>query len=305
MTRWIPRLRSVTPVRAGAAILTVAALVFAAHYVRRGYQQCHPARVRVSDAEAQRAKLGFSKLSEMELQTADGMRLKTWYVPPRNGAAIVLVPGLGGNRASLLEEALLFDRHGYGVLLLEPRAHGDSGGTTATWGHLEADDVVRAVQLAYAQPGVSSVGALGFSVGASAVALAAVREPSIHAVILYATWTSLREEIAYKARRRGRLAAFFITKGYELSGVDVDAVSPVVQLHRISPRPVLLLSGGLDTDTPPSVMDRVMGACGEPSELWKLPSAGHGGYLQAAPEEYERRVMGFWESVLAKTAVPP
>lgn len=294
---WLHR---IGPLRLAGAVVALGLVALAAHYVRRGYQQCHPKRERVSAAQAAQAKQRLPSLTELELRTADDLRLKTWYVAPRNGITIVIVPGLGGNRASLLDEAVLFARHGYGSLLLEPRGHGDSGGSASTWGYLETEDIVRAVKLAYAQPGVVGVGALGLSVGASGVALAAAKDPSIRAVILYATWTSLREEIAYKARNRGKIAAFFITKGYELSGVDVDAVAPEAQLKRISPRPLFLLSGGADEDTPASIMDRIFAASGKPSELWRLPSVGHGGYLQAAPEEYERRVLGLLDRTFAK-----
>ena len=92
-------------------------------------------------------------------------------------------------------------RHGYGALLFDSRAHGESGGTAATWGSLEAGDVAEATRFVRAQPGVTSIAVLGFSVGASAVSRAAADDSTIGAVILYATWTSLRDEIAYKARR--------------------------------------------------------------------------------------------------------
>ncbi len=296
--------RPVLSIRGCVSILSVAFFAFAAHHCHRGYQQCRPARLRATAEEASRAKLLFPSLTELVVQSADNLGLKAWYVAPRNGACIVLVPGLGGNRASMLDEAEVFARHGYGALLLEPRAHGDSGGSTATWGTLEADDVIRAVKLAYAQTGVTSVGALGFSVGASAVALAAARDPSIRAVVLYATWTSLREEILHKTPHHWRLSALFTAWGYELAGAHLDSIVPERELKRVSPRPILLLSGGRDEDTPPAIMDRVLAACGSPSELWRLPSVGHGGYLQAGPDEYERRVVGFWDRAFAKATTP-
>jgi predicted alpha/beta-fold hydrolase len=39
-------------------------------------------------------------------------------------------------------------------------------------------------------------------------------------------------------------------------------------------------------------------AAGEPKELWILPHGGHGGYLQAEPEEFERRVVSFFDTAL-------
>jgi len=286
---------------AGALFGALGFCVFSGHYLKVGYQQCHPPRSAVTAEETERAQRLLPGLRELTYQTADSLTLRSWYAPPKNGSVMVIVTGLGGNRASLLDEAALFARHGYGVLLLDARAHGDSQGNTATWGYLEADDVVRAVDLAYAQPNVEKVGALGFSVGGSAVALAAIRSPKIRVVVLYATWTSLREELAYKAPS-GRLSEFWIRKGYELSGVNIDAVAPGPEMHRLAPRPLFMLSGSDDTDTPPDEMDRLFALCAEPKELWHLSGVGHGGYFQAQPEEYERRVVGFLDRAFGAAA---
>lgn len=264
----------------------------AARYVSHGYKRCHPARSKLTLADEERAKRELPRVSELTFPVADGSHLHAWYTPPKNGKVMVMVTGLGGNRASLLDEAAVFARHGYGSLLLDERAHGDSEGNVATWGYLEAADVSRAVAEAYAQPGVTGVGALGFSVGGSAVALAAARDPRIQVVVLYATWTSLREEILFKEDDRS-VAAFFTALGYRLSGVRIEDVRPENLISRIAPRPLLMVSGGEDSDTPPWVMDRLFAAGKSPKELWRVPNAGHGGYFRAAPEAYEQRVIGF------------
>jgi len=41
------------------------------------------------------------------------------------------------------------------------------------------------------------------------------------------------------------------------------------------------------------------GAAGD-AELWEIPEAHHVGGLQARPEEYERRVVGFFDEALAR-----
>lgn len=286
---------------AGAAACGVAALLFVGHYLWRGWEQCHPPRLRVTAEETKRAHQLLPELRELEVDGADGTKMRAWYERPRNGIVLVLVPGLGGNRASFLDEAALFAKHGYGSLLLEERDSGESGGETSTWGYLEEDDVSRAVRVAYAQPGVVDVGALGFSVGGSAVVLAAAKDPSIHAVLLYATWTSLREEIAYKTRHRGHWASYWIEKGFELSGTQLNAIQPEQHMQQLAPRAVFLLSGGEDEDTPDWVMKRLLDASASSAQLWRLPTVKHGGYLQSAPQDYEQRVMAFWDGAFAES----
>jgi alpha-beta hydrolase superfamily lysophospholipase len=63
-------------------------------------------------------------------RTADGVQLSAWYIPPRNGAAVLLLPGAGSTRAAVLSQGAVLARHGYGALLLDGRGHGRSGGHT-------------------------------------------------------------------------------------------------------------------------------------------------------------------------------
>ena len=65
---------------------------------------------------------------DVAFRTADGVRLSAWYIPPRNGAAVALLPGAGSTRTSLLGQAAVLARHGYGALLVDTRGHGRSGG---------------------------------------------------------------------------------------------------------------------------------------------------------------------------------
>ena len=71
---------------------------------------------------------------DVAFRTADGVRLSAWYLPPRNGAAVLLLPGAGSTRAAVLGQGAVLARHGYGALLLDGRGHGRSGGHTMDFG---------------------------------------------------------------------------------------------------------------------------------------------------------------------------
>ena len=60
--------------------------------------------------------------------TNDSLNLAASYVPSRNRAAVVLFPGATRSR-----EARMLIRHGYGVLLLDPRGQGSSEGDIVRW----------------------------------------------------------------------------------------------------------------------------------------------------------------------------
>ena len=274
--------------------------VFTVHYASFGWQQCHPPRLLVTNEERSQAKAAMPTLEEVELEGEGGVPLRGWFVPPKSGALVILVTGLGGNRASLLPEAELMARAGYGIFSWDARASGESGGNVATWGVLEALDIAQAVRFARARPEVKRVALLGFSVGASAVSRAAANDPSISAVILYATWTNLRDEIRYKTSKGGPFAASAALLGFRLSGTDIDAIRPEDDMKRIAPRPVLFVSGRVDGDTPPAIMDRMFELSSPPKQIWKLPNVGHGGYEQASPAEYEQHVLGFLDQYLQR-----
>ena len=59
---------------------------------------------------------------------SDGVRLSGWYIASRNGAAIVLVHGGGGDRQGTIRHARMLAEAGYGVLLYDARGRGESAG---------------------------------------------------------------------------------------------------------------------------------------------------------------------------------
>ena len=61
---------------------------------------------------------------EVTLRTSDGLDLAAWYVPSRNGAAVISYP----TRQGKLPQARMLVRHGYGVLLLDARGYDGSEG---------------------------------------------------------------------------------------------------------------------------------------------------------------------------------
>ena len=66
---------------------------------------------------------------------------------------------------------------------------------------------------------------------------------------------------------------------------------------QIAPRAVFLISAGKGVDS--EVLNRrFYDVAGEPRTLWEIPEAGHTGGLEARPQEYERRVVGFFDQAL-------
>ncbi len=240
---------------------------------------------------------------DVRLVTSDGVELAGSYVPSVNGAAVLVYPGRGpspSRRARLLVE------HGYGVLLVDQRGQGESEGESMAVGWQDRHDVAAALAYLASRPDVAPgrIGGLGISVGGEALLQAAAESPILAAVVSDGAGVrSVREAAAYGGARmvlsEVPINALFTAAASVLAGVGPP---PALQdlVPRIAPRPVLFIHAGRGQggeDLNPTYF----AAANEPKELWYLPEASHTGGINARPQEYEDRVVGFLDEALLAT----
>ncbi len=286
--------------------LTVLLVTFAALSIRLAHQRAmwlvHPGR---STPHRTPDDVGIAQWREVDFQSQDGLTLSAWLVPARNGATVILVHGLGGNRAQLLDDAAMLVEDGYGALLIDLRNSGSSEGNLTTMGYLEVLDVGGALAFVLAQPenDPQRVGLLGHSMGGATAILAAARYPEIVAVIAESTFTSVEDNISDSFKALTGLPPFpfaplVVWFGEREAGVDISQVSPLDEIEAISPRAVLIVHGELDALIPVKDARHLYAAAGEPKELYVIPNASHNGLPQAQPEEYRKRIVGFFNQYL-------
>ena len=242
------------------------------------------------------ADVGIAGAQDVTYLSHDGLTLRAWYLPPQNGVAIILLPGLGGAREGMLREGAILARHGYGLLMSELRSCAHPEGQT-TLGYQEAKDLTEAVTWVRGQPGVAHVGVLGYSLGGITSIMGAAQDERIEAVIAEGGFYDLAADITNEGGDNSlwdaliyRGVLFFFRRE---TGIDARDVSPISVIDRISPRPLLLIYGEREAaETRPQEQ---LARAGEPKELWIVPDCWHGGYLEVAPEEWERRVVAFFE----------
>jgi fermentation-respiration switch protein FrsA (DUF1100 family) len=239
---------------------------------------------------------------DVSFLSADGLTLQGWYIPSQNGAAIIVGHGIGGSR--LLDPVEVLARQGYGVLSFDWRAHGHSEGDLCTFGYHEVRDVEGALAWLQAQPDVDSarIGILGESMGAVTAIRAAAKLPGLRAVVADSPFPDLEESIGRFWRSSG-LPAFpfvplMIAFGERQTGLQLDLMDPLTEVAEISPRPILILAGRQDPITGPDAGQRYYAAAGEPKDLWFDPDVGHVSFLKSYPDEYERRVVSFFDAAL-------
>ena len=252
----------------------------------------HPPRTIPQGRTLRKYKIDYRPV---DLITEDGIRLSAWYTPPKNGAVILLAHGYGNKRPEWVYALLA--RKKYGVLAWDARAHGESDGKISTIGYLEVLDVKAALEYATAQPDVKHIGAWGGSMGGATIIRAAAQFPEVEAVFVDSSFTSLEDEFDYLVPYPviNPLAEFIVTSG---TGIQLDQVSPLDDIVKISPRPVYIVQGMADTVAPPDSGEKLFTAAGEPRFLWQQEDVPHQSMYLDNPRRYQRRLIDFFDEWL-------
>ena len=277
-----------------------------------GESVLHPANVnpmRSQQTEEMLGRAGATK-EDFSVRASDGVGLRGWKVRARNpnGDWVLLFHGVSDNRTGDLGHAELLLRHGYDVIMMDSRAHGESGGDMATYGWKERYDTVAITNALYSQENVHHLGVLGVSMGAAIALQSAAVEPRIQAVIAEDPFADLRE-VSYDyaglqfspllGKTLFRPATIFAMKGMAgAGGFQPDDVSSVkaVAARRF---PVLLICGTRDHTIPCRHAESIYRSARGPKELWVVDGAGHAAGLGRAPAEYETRVIHFLGAAFA------
>lgn len=249
------------------------------------------------------AEFGLA-FEEMSFRAPDGVGLRGVWIPsPGSDRAIVILHGHGNSMDLDIQRAPFFHRAGFNVFLFDFRAHGRSEGHLATFGYLERQDVLGAVDYLKKQ-GMRRIGLLGFSYGGMASMLASPLSPAIDAVISDGGPARMCSAIAGRAvemglplalgRFLGWLAVFVTSLRLR---VNLFKYEPIRWVGKISPRPILFIHGELDKYL--FDFDELFHSASEPREAWRVAGVEHTKVGEAFPEEFYQRVIGFFNKHLA------
>jgi fermentation-respiration switch protein FrsA (DUF1100 family) len=249
---------------------------------------------------------------DVTVTTTDGLKLVGWYVPSQNGAAVMALHGFKSDRQSLLLEAELLHRNGYGVLLTTTRGHDLSEGELITWGRDEMDDLDAWYHYLLSRDDVDpdKIGIIGESFGALLSIKYGAENEEIKAVVAHGAFSSLEDSVEIGIVHYTDLPVFpfaplIVFWAERRADMDASEVDATVWIKEISPRGVLILHGGRDDYVAPDSGQHLFDAAGEPKELWFEPEAVHTGFDDpnvVPAEEYEKRLVGFFDRYLEPVA---
>jgi pimeloyl-ACP methyl ester carboxylesterase len=262
--------------------------------VRRAFSFAHPFR-RIAWLDA--THLEFR---EVTFKSRDGLTLFGRFLPSRNSATILLLHGLGGANQDMLIYAEFLAHAGFGVFMIDLRAHGSSDGDTSTYGLREAEDVAGAVDYLLTRIDVNGqrIGALGVSLGAQAALRGALKTGHLRALVLEGLNPSILRDHGGMPQSLARWLNYptnwlyyrlyhFMTGGMEAGVLDV--------IGKVSPRPVLLIASG-EKDI---YFNRLFyQVASDPKELWEIPAGEHGAAILHDSHDYSQRVVEFFKKAL-------
>jgi pimeloyl-ACP methyl ester carboxylesterase len=212
---------------------------------------------------------------------------------------IVLLHGAGGSRENVRDYARMLVEHDYGVLAVDLRGHGSSGGKINRLGWQGIQDVEVVMAYLQGRQGVEWIGGLGLSMGGEVLLGAASTFPAMKGIVADgATRRCTRELLALPSERplvRSFTARVMYSAVQALSGDEPPA--PLLDsMLEAETTQFLLIAGGanaLEVDFNEMFAETIGGR----AALWVAPEAAHTAAAGLYPDEYEQRVIAFFDSM--------
>lgn len=241
---------------------------------------------------------------DVQLRSKDGTRLEGWYLKSRNGAAVILLHGHSSSRLMMSFYAERLVRAGYGVLMFDLRAHGNSDGRRFARSQHEVDDVLAAVTWLSKNSEINAagIGVVGVSMGGMLALQATAQTVAIRAVwadgASPANFADYYPPYSLYSRYQLLLERYYWWAMRWLS--RRPSLPPnITILPKIAPRPVHFVSTGKHAEQ--RLVRRYFEHTTEPKTLWEIPEARHAEGCHKRREEYGRKLVTFFDQNLVRT----
>lgn len=242
---------------------------------------------------------------DITLTASDGKKVAATYWPgsKADAPAILFLHGNGASRAVFADAARWFNEHGYAVLTIDFRGHGQSAVEDHSFGLFEARDAKAAFDWLNAKQQGGKVGVVGLSLGGAAALLGDDGPLPADALVLQAVYPDIRRAIYNRLDSQAGVVAATLMEpllsyqSWLRQGVSPSRLSPIDAVTRYK-GPLFVIGGQEDHYTPP-VETRAMAAAYQgKAELWLVPGLDHAAVSSGDDPEYRRRLLTFFDAHL-------
>lgn len=246
--------------------------------------------------------LAGATVSDVSAVTEDGIEVHGWLAQSSERDVVLLFPGHGGNRRSLLGVAEHYLARNWSVLLPDLRATGTSGGDQIGLGYQERLDVRAWMDLAR-DSGFVNIGLHGQSLGAAAITYSLVESDGDPAafLVLDSCYDDIRNALANRLPWLP-LPSLLLKPVEWFATAKINAATetlrPLACVESIR-SPVLFVAGDSDSKVLPSEATQLFEACGSTqkrilwisggrhTDLWSHDATGYAsgldGFLETLP----------------------
>ncbi|CVK19414.1 alpha/beta hydrolase [Sporomusa sphaeroides] len=228
-----------------------------------------------------------SKWEDTTIVSRFGYPLSATYIPnpQTTDKTLIFLHGFSESRAVGLNYLDIYLNYGFNLLLIDLRAHGESGGNSVTWGNYEKYDLDQWVDWVGNRP-QGMIGVHGISMGAATALMHAELNEANKRVAFYiadSPYSDFETLLALQMERRLNLPGKVLTKlllpyanvvAYFDARFTFRQASPIRSVRNIT-TPVLYIHGEADKLVPASMSLELYHATKGPRQIYLFANAGH------------------------------
>ena len=233
----------------------------------------------------------------VKLKAKDGVELFGRYYNKNSSKTIIFVHGYQSSGFNNFSAAMIdFLNAGYNVLLIDQRAHGESGGRFTTLGCKESKDLQLWIDYVDAKSEVTDIIVYGISMGATTVGYASeyISSSKVKGLIMEAGFPCFYDELVFSLSRAFmKQAALNYIRLSAKSALKVDIRRSATLSLKNNKIPTLFLHGDTDQEVPMEFTERNYESCGSEKEKIIVDGAGHTLCYLTGGQNLQREINNF------------
>jgi uncharacterized protein len=217
---------------------------------------------------------------------------------------VIICHGVTENKMNSIKYMNLFLNRGFNVLIYDHRRHGESGGSTTSYGHYEKFDLKAVVDWLREEIGpLLHLGIHGESMGAATMLLyAGMIEDGANFYIADCPFSNFKEQLAYRLKTEMKLPPkIFLPLGDLFLKIrdrySITEVSPISVIDHIK-NPILFIHSKKDDYILPSMTIDLFEKKTGPKKLYLADYGVHAQSLNENKVGYERAIDEFLEELV-------
>lgn len=243
---------------------------------------------------------------EVDLRSQDGLRLHGYYFPgPGNKVAICFHGYTSSGMGEYPSLARFFISRGFGVLIVDQRAHGKSEGKYVGFGCKDRLDAMQWIRWTVDKVGEDAQILLhGGSMGGSTVCMVSGLDlpPQVKGIVSDSAFTSPKEVFTHVLHTMYHLPAFPIIPlsdqiNKHLAGYGLDECNAAREVRKAKV-PMLFIHGSKDSFVPSWMCDEIYENCAAPKTRMIVEGAGHVESYYKNTQDYQAALDKFMGGII-------